>query len=644
MAMNQPRSGHKSAPSILFAVGLFFVYLGERILEAGGASAAMTWLGLALAVGATGWRLVEGQRARSSARPAQLWLAGLSGMGLLALLFYFINSSLTFKLTGHNLDQSWPRLSAIFSALWVALLVAGILPMLFGELSLGTMKRAPVVDLGRVKAAMMSALGLSFALVFCFSVYYVASERDAKVDLAYFRTAKAGDATKQLVHALDKPVQVYLFFPPANDVREEVESYFADLTRESKQLVVEQYDHALHPAKARELGVSGNGVIVIGRDALREQINMPLQIEQARNQLKILDQEVNKRIMGVSRPNRVAYFTRGHDERGFAPAGDTDRRGTVRVLKDLLTDMNFEPKELGMAQGLGADVPADAAVVLILGPRKPFFKEEMDALLRYLDRKGRLLIALDPESGDVANDLLAALSLKFNPATLANDQMFLAMNHQDSDRINIATASYSSHTSVSTVGRMGMQGAAIFLGAGSLQKAEKGAPGIVNVDFTVHAHPATWNDLNGNFQFDSGSKEVRMAYELAAAVSKRNASALAVEDESRAVVLADSDVLTDLFLQRSPGCHYLVRDAVRWLGGEAQITGTINNEEDVAILHTRRQDQAWFYGSIFLVPAMVVGAGVLMTRRRARKKVATRPGPQPTASDPPPPAAPEVTP
>jgi hypothetical protein len=471
----------------------------------------------------------------------------------------------------------------------------------------------------------------------------VASERDVKVDLAYFRTAKAGENTRQLVHALDKPVHVYMFFPPANDVREEVESYFADLTRESKQLIVEQYDHALHPAKARELGVSGNGVIVIGRDALKEQISIPLQLEQARNQLKVLDQEVNKRIVGVSRPNRVAYFTRGHDERGFAPANDTDRRGTVRVLKDLLTDMNFEPKELGLAQGLGADVPADAAVVLILGPRKAFFKEEMDALLRYLDRKGRLLIALDPDSGDVANDLLAALSLKYNPVTLANDQMFVGMTHQDSDRANIATASYSSHASVSTVGRMGTQGAAVFLGAGYLQKADKGAPGIVNVDFTVHALPTTWNDLNGNFQFDSGGKEVRMAYELAAAVAKRNASAIAVEDESRAVVLADSDALTDFLLQRSPGCRYLAYDALRWLGGEAQITGAINNEEDVAILHTRRQDQAWFYTSIFVVPALVIGVGVLMTRRRSSKKPPPRPGNQPAAAAPPPPA-PEVRP
>src|SRR5205814_5767539 len=110
-----------------------------------------------------------------------------------------------------------------------------------------------------------------------------------------------------------------------------------------------------------------------------------------------------------------------HEERSFTPGCETDQRGTVSVLKQQLTDQNYQPKELGIAQGLAAEVPADAGIVLIHGPRKPFLKEETDALLRYLDRKGRLLIALDPEGGDILPELLASLSLKFVPVTLAND-------------------------------------------------------------------------------------------------------------------------------------------------------------------------------------------------------------------------------
>ena len=643
MAMSEQGSGHRSLPSILFGVGLVGLYLGERALEAGKGATVLTVLGLLLALAATVWRVVEMKRARPHAREAEKWLALLSGLGLVALFSYFLNSSLLFQMSGRTMEQVSPRLSGVVGVLWPALMLASVLPILFGELSLASMVRAPVLDLGRVKAAILSAMGISFALVFAFAISYVASERDKKVDLAYFRTAKAGEATRKMVHLLDKPVRISLFFPPANDVAEEVRSYFGDLTAESKQVIVESYDQALHPAKARELGVSGNGTIVIQRDALKEQLNIPLVIEQARAQLKKLDEEVHKRIIGVTRGNRVVYFTQGHDERGFTPGSETDQRATVRVLKELLTDQNYQPKELGMAQGLGSDVPNDAGLVLILGPRKPFLKEETDALLRYLDRKGRLLIALDPEGGDILPELLGALSLKYVPVTLANDETFLNRTGQKADRVWIMTASYSSHSSVSTIGRLGVRAPTLYVDSGSLKKADKPAPGIVNVDFTVHALPNTFADSNGNFEFDAG-KEVRQAYELAAAVNKRNASALAVEDEARAVVIADSDVLTDPFVSRSIGCQYLFRDAVRWLGGEEQITGTISNEEDVAITHTRRQDLVWFYTSIFVVPALVLGLGVLMNRNRRPTRRAPAPA-QPEAAPPaPPPAAPEATP
>jgi hypothetical protein len=626
MAMSETRSSHRLLPSILALVGMFLVYLGERVIEVGKLSLAVTLIGLAGVLIGLVLRLLQARTATGAARVAEGWLALLTGALALALLFYFVNSGLTFQLTGHTLEERWPRLSGVLGALWPSLLFCTALPVLFIEMSLATMKRAPVMDLNRVRAAMLSALGLGFALIFCFTASYIASERDLKVDLSYFRTARAGEATKKVVRSLDKPVKVYLFFPPANETREEVESYFADLTRESKQLIVEQYDHALYPAKARELGVTGNGIIVIARDTLREQIPMPLALETARTALRTLDQEVHKRLLAVSRPGRVAYFTHGHEERLLDQAGETDRRATVRGLRDQLVDQGFAAKDLGLAEGLGTEVPNDASIVLIIGPRKPLLKEETAALLRYLDRKGRLLIALDPDSGVNLDDLLAPLALKYNPVTLADDKYFVASSYQRSDRTNIVTGAFSSHVSVSTIGRFGIRAPVALFGSGYLSKFDKGAVGIVNVDFTVHSQPSTWDDKNGNFEFDR-DKEVRAGYDLVAAVNKRNASALAPEDEARAIVLSDSDALSDALIPRSVGNSYLARDGIRWLGGEESISGVINNEEDVAVTHTRDQDKGWFYGSTLLAPALVLGLGFLMSRRRRSRPRKTAPSP-----------------
>ncbi len=625
MAMTKAR--HRLYPSVLAGAGLAFLYLGQRIIEVGKVGTGATILGVLMLLGGLGARAAEAQRQPRDRRWPEQALALLAGLVLLAIVLYFLNSSLLLKLTGRALEQSAPKLSGIITALWPALLVAGVLPTIFVEMSLATMKRAPVLDVPRVRAAMLSALGIGFALVFCFAATYVASQRDLKIDLSYFRTARAGDATKKLVRALDRPLQVYLFFPPANEVREEVESYFGDLTRESKQLVVEHFDHDIHLQKARELNVSGNGIIVVARDATKEQIAIPLQLEGARSQLRVLDQEVHKRIIAASRPDRIAYIVQGHDERTFEPSGDTDRRSPIRVVKQLLTDLGFEPRELGVAQGLGSEVPADAAVVLIIGPRRPLMREEMAALGRYLDRKGRMLIALDPDAGQTFEEILAPLSLKYTPVTLAHETMHLNRTNSHADRILIGTGAYSSHASVSTISRLGMRAPTVVMGAGYLEKDEKTAVGLVNVDFTVHADAATWNDKNGNYEFDQGA-ETRNAYELAAAVTRRNASALGIDEEARVLVLADSDVIADELITRLPGNQYLLRDGIRWLSGEEAYAGTITTEEDVPVAHTRKQDVAYFYSSAFGAPLLVIALGFVMTRRRRSRPKAVKVSPE----------------
>jgi hypothetical protein len=603
-------------PSLVYATGLLLIYVGERLLAAGQASAVLTVLGVAAVLGAAAWRGLDARKTSAGVRSTARMLLLLYGLGALALLLHFAGGDFGARLFGRSLDLRMPRLAGALAVLWPALMLAGTLPVLLIELSLAGMAHAPVLDSRRVRAAMLSGLGTALAIVFCFSVAYVTAERNLKVDLAYFRSARAGTATKKLVAALDQPVQVYLFYPPANDVGEELASYFADLTRESSQLTVTRLDQAVEPARAHELGVSGNGVIVVARDKRREQIAVPVKLESARSKLRILDQEVHKRLVTVSHGTRVAYFVQGHEERTFDPIGETDRRTTVRLLRDLLSELGFQAKELGLAQGLGHEVPADAGLVLMLGPRRPIMPAETESLLRYFDRKGRLLVALDPEGGDVAKALLDRLSLRFNATTLANDQIYWARTRQKTDRIGIATGSYSTHASVATLSQFGLRLPLVLLGAGSLTRPEKPAPDAPSVTFAIHAEANTWNDLDGNFEFDAG-KEARKAYELAAAVSKGSTP----EEEGRAFVLADSDALADeLVVNRANGL--LAVNLVRWLAGDERLAGTINNEEDVPVRHTRKQDVAWFYASVFAAPALVLGIGFTVRRRASRRKAA----------------------
>lgn len=607
------------AATITYFVGMVALLVGERAIGAG------VWRGVASTTGvgliglAMALRLVRIARAEHQARRVEGIVTALYGLGILSLLLYALQSDLLLAIADRTLDRTMPRVATALAALWPALWIAAALPLLLVEMAYGSMIQAghaAPVELGRIRDAVLSGFGLAFVLVFAFSATYIATQRDRKADLSYFRTAKVGESTRKIVRTLDQVIEVSLFFPPASEVREEVETYFTDLERESKLLEVKRFDHAVDVAAAKERSVTSNGIVVIARGARREQLHVGSELEAARSRLKNLDREVQKRLLQVARPMRTAYFVVGHGERATDGADDTDKRRTIRDLRELMSQQGHQVRNLGSADGLAADVPSDAAALLIVGPQKPLLTEEIAAIGRYFNRGGRIFIALDPEAGSDFKELLDPLGVRFVPTTLANDQIYVRQTAQPSDRANIATGSFSSHPSVTALSHLGMQAPFIALGAGAFEALE-GRAKEITVDFTAHAHAATWSDTNGDFTFDAAT-EKRKAWELAAAVTKQRGDGKPAES-GRAILLADSDGLTDGVVGNR-GNSFFVIDGMKWLLGDEAIAGEIASEVETPIAHTRKQDAVWFYLTIFVGPLGALGLGVAVRRRRPRAR------------------------
>jgi hypothetical protein len=617
---------HGKAPSLAFGAGLLGVFLGERVLVPGTSSTTATLLGLAAMLVAVVLGIRQGK-----GQPGGKILPLLYGLGLLALALHFTRATLPVLLGHRALAESSPRLDGILYALWPALLFASVLPVLFVEFSLASMARAPVRDGRRMHTALTSGLGISCALVFCFAAVFVASELNRKVDLSFFRTSRASNATKQLVAALDQPIEVTLFYPPGNEVLEELAVYFSELARAGSKLTFTTVDQAVDPARAKELGVSGSGVVSIAKGALREQLPIPLKLETARPKLRSLDQDVYKHLAQVARGKRTAYLVQGHDEKTFSPKRDADPSTALSVLRELLTSQNLDVKDLGLAQGLGNEVPSDAALVLLIGPQQAMLAEETGALLRYVKGGGRLLVAVDPEAAKASAPLLDGLSLQLSEAPLANDRFFWARTRQKADRTGIVPTQYSSHPALSAQAAYGNQTPVVMLVAGALDKAaakakdDKTADKTAkdetspSVDLVIRTDGSTWEDKNKNLEFDKDS-ETRKASAVAAAVTFRATGAAKNAQDGRAFVLGDSDALSDLIIKNRANA-YLAFDVVRWLLGEAETQGAPNNESDVPVRHTRKQDSFWFYSSVFMAPALILLAGYVVTRKRRKREV-----------------------
>jgi len=600
--------------SVVFAAGLAAVFVGERLVGSGLARTVCTALGILLALGAFAWRLGRSSSEEDDTRATvEGTFAALQAIGLLALVAYALQSDLLPRLGGPDLAQTAPRLTVAFRALCALLSLLSLLPLALGELAFASMAHAPTVEEHRVQDAVLSGLGLAAVLASALALGWVADARDAKVDLSYFRTARPSDATRAIVRGLTEPVTVTLFFPPGNDVGAAVGDYVQDLARENPRLEIRRFDQAVDLARARELGVTANGAVVVSRGARKEVYSPGLEIEQAKGELRALDAEVSKRLAAVARARQILYVTSGHGERVEQNPDSLDARGTVRIFRDLLRAQNDELRPLGLPEGLAAEVPKDAGAVLVLGPTSGFLPEEIQALNRYVRGGGRMLIALDPEVGEAFDALLQPLGVRFVPTILANDRVFVPRSHQPSDRALLVTATYSFHPSVATLSRLGVSAPMLFITAGSLE-ALKQKPADTAVDFTVLALPDTFRDVQGNFNFEQRAGK-RRAWELAAAVTLQRRGAI----DGRAVVVADSDVLTDVAMEGNIGNRTFALDAVRWLLGEDAI-GAPSSEVDVPMQHTHGQDVLWFYATLFLAPALALTTGVIVTRRRRGKR------------------------
>ncbi|MEJ7731629.1 MAG: DUF4350 domain-containing protein [Polyangiaceae bacterium] len=638
-----------------YVAALVLLFIGERVLPSyETARWVISGLAVVALVALTALRFVGQAKHQGERRAVERTLAFFSAGGVLAVAIYFATTDTGKRLLGVAAasPDTRSRFEGEALVVWVVLLLVSVLPLLFGERALAPMRGAERIEARRVRSATLSGLTLAAAAAYCALVTYAVGELDYKADFSYFRTARPSDSTKNIVQSMSEPVKVMAFFPELSEVGTEVRGYLDELRAASgEHMSIEVYDRLMVPAIAKDAKVTQDGTIVLMRDASpttsspgggsptpgspggsRETLSVGNDMKTAAAKLKTLDGDFQKVLLKVLRSQRTAYFTVGHGEinEPAAAGAPADGRST-KTLKKVLEQQNYTVKDLGLAQGLANEIPKDAHIVLVLGPARAFTPEEVAALSKFADRGGKLLLALDPESKAELGPLAEVADVTWQPGQLATDDAkhFYPRRRNPSDHATLITNRFSSHASVTTLSRNSQRAAVVFPGASSLDKKEGSS---AKVDFAVRAFGDAWIDLDGNFEFDDKA-EKKSSYNLVAAVSRPLKGAPAepkkddkdkkeAPDEMRAFVLADADVISDAALGNEANLVLAV-DALRWLGGEESFIGQASTAEDVRIEHTKQKDVIWFYGTIFAAPALVLGLGLLYTRRvRSKKSVA----------------------
>lgn len=598
--------------ALLTAIAAFLLlFLGERTF---GTNDVVRIVLDVLGIGSLGAafvvRFLALQRSSGEARTAWVRSLSLLGVATFGLVLYGLTLEPVASLLPLS-SESAERLDVVLSALWPILVALGLVPMVMVERAIASAPVAPHPR--RVRQALEGGLAAVLAIAMLFPMNYLGKEYNKRWDLTFFQTSMPGTQVRSIVENLEQPMRVVLFFPASSEVAQEAAPYFDAL--EGANLSVERVDQAMEPALAKEMKVRENGVIAMSLGERTEIVKLDVDFDKAKKNLRKLDSLVQTAMLKLAKGSRTAYFTVGHGEMGWKGSEDQARKATV--VKKLFESANFKVKELGLGDGLASAIPDDATAVFILGPTDGFLPEEVATLNRYREAGGRIFIAVDPgaKEGVSFDGLLEPLGLKFSGDLVVTDEAktYLPMNNGKTDRQNIGTNRYSSHESVTTLSKNSKQAWMVFLGAGELiETAEHGG----KVTVTVRTLAKTWADLDGNYEFDKDT-ETRAVKNIAAV-----ASGPALEGkEYRAVVVADSGFASDLVIANPANTQFLA-DATFWLIGEEDLAGTVNNEEDVKIVHNKEGQGIWFYGSTFLLPTILAGLGFLRVRSRRTKEVA----------------------
>ncbi len=357
-------------------------------------------------------------------------------------------------------------------------------------------------------------------------------------------------------------------------------------------------DPVANPLAARDLGVTGDGKIVLVMGERSEVVAFASETSILRAIVRLVNPEA-----------RTVYFLIGHGERDINSGGDT----AFSRARATLEDKNYTVRNLNLAAERA--VPEDARAIIIAGPLQPVTPDEVALLNKYLNGGGAVIIMEDPvpftDFGD-AEDQLAGSINRLWGINLQNN-LVIDLN---GNPITIAVA-YQYDTSHPITQAMNNVGT-YFPIARSIEITAQ--PQDVNASALILTTDNSWGETDfaplreggdGRVDFTEGADTPGP---LTLAVAAENTAT-----DARLVVFGNSTFATDQFFD-SYGNGDLFVNAVDWAVGEDNPIDITPHAVTQRTFNPPGQLQ-WLFillGSIFLLPGAVIASGIAawIARRR----------------------------
>lgn len=226
----------------------------------------------------------------------------------------------------------------------------------------------------------------------------IGSQIHKRWDLTANHRFTLSEASRRILAELQQPVHIYAFLQPgsqtAGQIRDLLQEY-ADAGR--GRVTYEVIDPGAHPTEARRFNVTEYDTVVVQAGSDTESVTpADLYSYGPRGANFAGEQAVTNAILRAANPQHPpVYFLTGHGEHAID--------GDYSQAFDALRSQGYRVESLNLVEK--GEVPKDAAAVAVAGPRRDLAAAEADALRRYAQAGGHLLVLLDPRAGPPLENL-----------------------------------------------------------------------------------------------------------------------------------------------------------------------------------------------------------------------------------------------
>jgi ABC-type uncharacterized transport system involved in gliding motility auxiliary subunit len=437
----------------------------------------------------------------------------------------------------------------------------------------------------------------------------IGKSQNKRWDLTANKQFSLSDQSRNVLNKLDSPLQISVYaqeqdFPRYQDRLKEYEYV-------SKKVSTEYIDPDKKRSIAQQNNIQQYGTIVFNYKGRSERVTSDNEQDITNGIIKV-----------VSGQQRKVYFTQGHGEKD---TGSSERDGYGAIVKALGAE-NYGVDKLVLAQQ-GA-VPEDASVVVVAGPKSDFFAPEIEALKKYLDKSGKLLLMLDPPDKADATPLPNLIALAHDWGVQVGNNVVVDVSGMGrligTDASVPIAANYPSHPITQRFN---------FITAFPLAREASPVSGGVNghtAQPVIESSPRSWAETDiktllttGQVSLDEAKGDKKGPIALASAVTATPASATppkpgddTPKPETRVVVIGDSDFATTNALGIQ-GNRDLFLNMVGWLSQQENLISIRPKEPDdrrITLTATQQNNITWL--SLLIIPAFVFGSGVYTWWRR----------------------------